>query len=76
MSADLAHFHKRWGFSIKFSKWNDFLEGFTTINCDGNGTFEVDQKKVDLNAFIKGESAKNREKVYFIRIGILNASPR
>lgn len=72
VSADLAHFHKRWGFSIKMSKWNDFLEGFTTINCDG--TFEVDQKKVDLNAFIKGESAKNRDKVYFIRIGILNAS--
>ena len=75
VSADLAHFHKRWGFSIKMSKWNDFLEGFTTINCDG--MFEVDQKKVDLNAFIRGESAKNREKVYFIRIGILNvSSPR
>jgi hypothetical protein len=49
VSADLDHFHKRWGFSIKMSKWNDFLEGFTTINCDG--MFEVDQKKVDLNAF-------------------------
>ena len=35
--ADLAHFHKRWGFSIKMMKWNLFLEGhwYTTINCDG-----------------------------------------
>jgi hypothetical protein len=74
VAANLAHFHKRWGFSIKMSKWNDFLEGhwFTTINCDG--TFEVDLKKVDLSAFIKSESPKHREKVYFIRIGILNAS--
>jgi hypothetical protein len=32
-----------------------FLEGhrFTTINCDG--TFEVDLKKIDLNACIQGE---------------------
>ena len=74
MAANLAHFHKRWGFSIKMSKWNDFLKGhwFTTINCDG--TFEVDLKKVDLSAFIKSESPKHRENVYFIRIGILNAS--
>jgi hypothetical protein len=60
VSADHAHLHKRWGFTIKMSKWNDFLEGFTTINCDG--MFEVDQKKVDLIAFIKGKSAKNRER--------------
>ena len=55
-------------------KWKLFLEGhrFTTINCDG--TFEVDVKKVDLNAFIQGESAKHRENVHFIRIGLLKAS--
>jgi hypothetical protein len=48
VAADLAHFHKRWGFSIKMTKLRLFLEGhrFTTINCDG--TFEVDLKKVDL----------------------------
>jgi len=51
-------------------KWRLFLEGnqFTTINCDC--TFEVDVKKVDLNAFIEGESPKHREKVNFIRIGV------
>ena len=45
-----------------------FLEGhqFTTINCDG--TFEVDEKKIDLNAFIQGKSAKHRESLYFIQI--------
>jgi hypothetical protein len=77
VAADLAHIDKIWGFSIKIMKWRLFLEGhrFTTINCDG--TFEVDVKKVDLNAFIQGESAKHRERVYFIRIGVLHAnSPR
>jgi hypothetical protein len=72
VAADLAHVDKRWGFSIKMMKWRLFLEGhrFTTINCDC--TFEVDLKKV-----IKGESAKHREKVNFIRIGVLHAkSPR
>jgi hypothetical protein len=74
VAADLAHVDKTRGFSIKLMKWKLFLEGhrFTTINCDG--TFEVDVKKVDLNAFIQGESAKHREKVNFIRIGVLNAS--
>ena len=74
VAADLAHVDKRWGFSIKMMKWRLFLEGhrFTTINCDG--TFEVDVKKVDLNAFIEGESPKHREKVNFIRIGVLKAS--
>ena len=77
VSADLAHFHKIWGFSIKMMKLKLFLEGqlFTTINCDG--TMEVDEKKVDLNAFMKGEPPKHRERVYFIRIGVLHAnSPR
>ena len=73
VAADLAHFHKRWGFSIKMMKLKFFLEGhrFTTI------TMEVDEKKVDLNAFMKGEPPKHRERVYFIRIGVLHAnSPR
>ena len=77
VAADLAHIDKRWGFSIKMMKWRLFLEGhrFTTINCDC--TFEVDVKKVDLNAFIEGELSKHREKVNFIRIGILHVkSPR
>jgi len=40
-------------------------------------TFEVDVKKIDLNAFIQGESAKHRENVHFIWIGVLTAnSPR
>jgi hypothetical protein len=74
VAADLAHFHKRWGFIIKMTKLKLFLEGhrFTTINCDG--TFEFDSKKIDLNAFIQGESAKHRESLYFIRIGVLKAS--
>ncbi len=75
VAANLTHVDKRWGFSIKMMKWRFFLEGhrFTTINCDC--TFEVDVKKVDLNAFIEGEYPKHREKVNFIRIGVLKASP-
>ncbi len=48
VAASLAHFHKRWGFSIKMTKLKLFLEWhlFTTNNCDG--TLEVDEKKVDL----------------------------
>ena len=74
VAADLAHIDKRWGFSIKMMKWRLFLEGhwFTTINCDG--TFEVDTKKLDLNAFIKGTPKINKERLYFLRIGILKAS--
>ena len=74
MALDLARMDKRWGFSIKMMKWRLFFEGhqFTTINCVC--TFEVDVKKVDLNAFIEGEYPKHREKVNFIRIGVLKAS--
>ena len=77
MALDLARIDKPWGFSILVMKWKVFLEGhhFTTIKCDG--TFEVDTKKVDLNAFIHGESPKLRESVYFVRIGVLyDNSPR
>jgi hypothetical protein len=71
---DLAHFHKRWGFSIKMTKLRLFLEGhwFTTINCDG--MLEVGLKKIDLNAFIQGEPPKHREPSIFIWIGVLKAS--
>ncbi len=77
VAADLAHFHQRWGFSKKKMKWKLFLEGhrFSTINCPG--MFEVDTKKLDLNAFFHGLSPKHREQVYFIRIKVLTLdSPR
>jgi hypothetical protein len=77
VAAHLAHFHTKWGFSIKKVNWNLFLEGhrFTTTNC--TGTFEVDLKKLDLNACINGVSPKHRLKSHFIRIGVLHAnSPR
>ena len=77
VAAHLAHFHTKWGFSIKKVNWNLFLEGhrFTTTNCIG--TFEVDLKKLDLNACINGVSPKHRLKNHFIRIGILHhISPR
>jgi hypothetical protein len=77
MALDLANIHKRWGFSIKIMKWKVFLEGhlFTAINDDG--TFEIDTKKMDIDAFIQGESSKKRKDITIIRIGVLHAnSPR
>ena len=77
VAAHLAHFHTKWGFSIKKVNWNLFLEGhrFTTTNF--MGMFEVDLKKLDLNACINGVSPKHRLKNHFIRIGILHhISPR
>ena len=55
MALDLARMDKRWGFSIIVMKWKVFLEGylFSTINCDG--AFEVDTKKMDIDALIRGE---------------------
>jgi hypothetical protein len=79
MALDLARMDKRWGFSIMVMKWKVFLEGylFSTINCDCDGTFEVDIKKMDVDAFIQGESSNKRKDIAFIRIGVLHAkSPR
>ena len=79
MALDLARMDKRWGFSIMVMKWKVFLEGylFSTINCDCDGTFEVERKKMDIDAFIQGESSCKREDIAFIRIGVLHAkSPR
>jgi hypothetical protein len=76
MSLDLARMDKRWGFSIMVMKWKVFLEGylFSTISCDCEGTFEVDRKKMEIDAFIKGESSNKRKDTAFIRIGVLKAS--
>ena len=55
MALDLARMDKRLGFSIMVMKWKVFLEGylFSTINSDCNGTFEVERKKMDIDAFIQ-----------------------
>jgi len=52
VGADLAHFHKRWGFSIKIMKWKLFLEGhrFTTINCAVMAHLKLN-KEVGLECF-------------------------
>jgi hypothetical protein len=81
VAAQLAHFHKKWGFSIKKLKWKLFIEGhrFTTTDCTAtsNGTFEIDAKTMDLTSFINGVSPVHRVRSHFIRIGRLDAnSPR
>ena len=77
VAANLAHFHAKWGFSIKKFKWNLFIDGhhFSARKCIG--TFEFASKTMDLNSFINGVTPEHRVKRNFIRIGILTVdSPR
>jgi len=71
-AANLAHFHTKWGFSIKKRKWNLFIEDhrFSSRHC--MGTFEIDPKTIDLHSFINGVSPVHRVRRQFIRIGISN----
>jgi hypothetical protein len=66
VAAQLAHFHKKWAFSIKKVNWKLFIKGhrFATTNC--MGLFEVDAKTVDLNAFMNGMSPKQRVRSHFV----------
>jgi hypothetical protein len=77
VAANLAHFHTKWGFSVKKRKWGLFIEGhrFSSRHC--MGIFEIDSKTIDLNSFINGMSPVHRVRRQFIRIGIINDySPR
>ena len=49
-----------------------FLDGHHFCTSNGMGSFEVDMKKLDINACILGVPAKHRVKVHVIRIGIIN----
>ena len=54
VAANLAVFHKSWGFTIKILQWKKFLEGHHFITSNSIGSFEVDTNKIDLHAFIHG----------------------
>ena len=76
-AANLAHYHPTWGFTVLVDRRKNFLEGHHFNTSNGMGSFKVDTKKLDINAFILGMSAKHRVKVHVIRIGIVNDySPR
>ena len=47
-----------------------FIEGHHFYTSKGTGSFEVDMKKLDINACNLGVSAKHRVKVHVIRIGV------
>ena len=78
VAANLAVFHKSWGFTIKILQWKKFLEGHHFITSSSIGSFEVDTKIIDLHAFMHGTKLiKDRVKIHMIRIGILDDnSPR
>jgi len=47
-----------------------FLKGHHFYTSKGTGSFEVDTKKLDINACILGVSAIHRVKVHVIQIGV------
>jgi hypothetical protein len=61
--------YTRFGFQIKANAWRKFLGGrwFVIDNCP----IELEQKKIDLDAFINGAmpSREKRRKFYVVRIG-------
>jgi hypothetical protein len=61
VAAKLAEFHKTLGFFINLCRLKAFLAGhwFTT---NSTVTFEVDTKKIDLNAYTNGVSAELNSK--------------
>jgi len=46
VAANLAVFHKSWGFTIKILHWKKFLEEHHFITSNSIGSFEVDTKKL------------------------------
>jgi hypothetical protein len=69
-AANLAHYHPKWGFARSVGRWKMFLEGHHFYTSKGTGSFEVDTKKLDINACILGVSTKHRMKVHVLRIGV------
>jgi len=66
--AGLAHY-TRFGFAMKPTAWSKFLGGhrFASYKCE----IELDDKKIDLDAYINGtpSSRLKRKKFYVVRIG-------
>ena len=69
-AANLAHYHPKWGFTILVGRWKMSLGGHHIYTSKGTGSFEVDTKKLDINACILGVFSKHRVKVHVIRIGV------
>ena len=75
-AANLAHYYPKWGFTISVDRWKMFLDGHHFYSSNGTGSFELDTKRLDLDAFILGTSAQHRVRVHVIQIGVsTNLSP-
>jgi len=69
-AANLAHYHPKWGFTILVDRWKMFLDEHHFYSSNSTDSFEVDTKRFDFYAFIRGTSAKHRVRVHVIRIGV------
>jgi hypothetical protein len=71
VTANLAHYHPTWGFTILADRLKMFLRGHRFyISADGTaGSFEVATKKINLSACILWLPPKHRVKVHVICIG-------
>ena len=77
VAAKLAEFDKTRGFFISLSQLEAFLAGHWFATCNSTVTFEVDTKKIDIDAYINGVSPVHRVNCHFIWIGVLaDHSPR
>ena len=70
-AANLAHYHPKWGFTILADRWKMFLDGHHFYSSNGTGSFEVDTKQLDFDAFILRTYAKHRVRVHVIQIGVI-----
>ncbi len=69
-AANLAHCHPNWGFTILVDRWKMFIKGHHVYTSKSTSSFQMDTKKLDINACILEVSAKHRVKVHVIQIGV------
>jgi hypothetical protein len=73
IAANMAEFHRKFGFNNKLTLLNAFLNGHQFCASSGMVPFEVAINRMDYNAFINGtKPTKDRVKSHMIGIGVLD----
>ena len=70
--ANLAKHRRKFGFAIKLTLLNAFLNGNWFCTSNGTVPFEVATNRMGYNAFINGtKPTKDWAKIHMIRMGVL-----